>query len=602
MSIINLTINGRPCQTTQGSTILEAARANDFHIPTLCHLKGIHRFGTCRICVVEQVGAKNLQASCIVEAQEGMEVYTHSDRVRRARKTLYQLMISDHNKNCLSCIRNQDCDLQAMGRELGVLSDPYAGETNPGTPDFSESILRDSTKCILCRRCVTVCNDIQQVSVLNAQSRGFRTTVAPAANMRLGASNCTYCGQCVNVCPVGALAETSHKERVWQALGDPQKFAVVQTAPAVRVGIGECFGLEPGTSQTGKMVSALQVLGFDAIFDTNWGADLTIMEEGTEFLTRLKASLDGESVTLPMITSCSPGWVKFIENHYPDHLPHLSSCKSPHTMLGAVIKHYYAKKIGKKPEDMYVVSVMPCTAKKTEVARTEMSNDGLRNVDAVLTTRELGDMIRATGTNFLHLPEGKFDSPLGESSGAADIFGVTGGVMEAALRTVYEVICGRELPFPNLHVSPIVGLDTVKEATIKLEHVKPEWAAAEGFEVKIAVASGLAGARILMDQIVAGTSPYHFIEVMACPGGCITGGGQPRTHDIEGTRQARMAALYHEDEGKAMRKSHENPSLQAFYAEWGQPGCHASHEYLHTHYTPRGIYNELTTENFNLNR
>ncbi len=602
MSMINLTINGLPCQATKGSTILEAAIENDFHIPTLCHLKDVHKFGTCRICVVEQVGAKNLQASCMVEAQEGMEIYTHSDRVRRARKTLYQLMLSDHNKNCLSCIRNQDCDLQAMGRELGVLSDPYAGANNPGKPDFSESILRDSTKCILCRRCVTVCNDIQQVCVLNAQSRGFLTTVSPAANMRLGESNCTYCGQCVSVCPVGALAETSHKERVWQALGDPEKFVVVQTAPAVRVGIGECFGLEPGTSLTGKMVTALQVMGFDAVFDTNWGADLTIMEEGTEFLNRLKDTLTGKQATLPMMTSCSPGWVKYIENHFPDHLDHLSTCKSPHTMLGAVVKHYYAKKIGKNPEDMYVVSVMPCTAKKTEIARREMCNDGVPNVDAVLTTRELGDMIRSTGTNFLHLPDGQFDSPLGESTGAADIFGVTGGVTEAALRTVYEIICGRELPFPNLHVTPIVGLEQVKEATITLENVKPEWAAAEGFEVKIAVASGLAGAKILMEQIEAGTSPYHFIEVMACPGGCIVGGGQPRTHDIEATRKARMEALYREDEGKPLRKSHENASLQAFYEEWGQPGCHASHEYLHTHYTPRGIFNELTTENFNLNR
>jgi iron-only hydrogenase group A len=600
--MIELKINGKPCQAEKGSTILQAARQNDIHIPTLCHLENVHQFGTCRICVVEQSGAKNLQASCMVEAQEGMEIYTHSERVRMARKTLYQLMLSDHNKNCLSCIRNQDCDLQALGRELGVLSDPYAGETNPGTPDFSESILRDSTKCILCRRCVTVCNDIQGVSVLNAQSRGFRTTIAPAANMRLGESNCTYCGQCVNVCPVGALAETSHKERVWQALGDPNKFVVVQTAPAVRVGIGECFGLAPGTAQTGKMVSALRGMGFDAIFDTNWGADLTIMEEGTEFLGRLSASLTGAGATLPMITSCSPGWVKYIENHFPDHLEHLSTCKSPHTMLGAVIKHYYAKKIGKRPEDMYVVSVMPCTAKKTEIARREMCNEGLANVDAVLTTRELGDMIRSTGTNFLNLPEQDFDSPLGQSTGAADIFGLTGGVMEAALRSVYEIVCGRELPFPNLHVSPIVGLEQVKEASIKLEKVKPEWAAAEGFEIKIAVASGLAAARQLMEQIEAGKSPYHFIEVMACPGGCITGGGQPRTQDIEKTRIARMEALYREDEGKALRKSHENPSLQEFYKEWGQPGCHASHEYLHTHYTPRGIYNELTTEHFNLNR
>ncbi len=600
MSMINLTINGIPCQAKEGSTILEAALANDIHIPTLCHLPDVHKFGTCRICVVEQVGAKNLQASCMVEAKEGMEIYTHSERVRKARKALYQLIISDHNKNCLSCLRNQDCELQALGRELAVLGDPYAGETTfKGNVDISESITRDTTKCILCRRCVTVCNQIQGVSVLNAQNRGFNTTIAPVTGIKLGDTNCSFCGQCVTVCPTGALSSTVHEDRIWKALESFDKHVIVQTAPAVRVALGECFGLEPGTIQTGRMVAALRQMGFYRVFDTNWAADLTIMEEGTEFLQRFATALDGGNATLPMITSCSPGWVKFCENHFPEQLDHLSTCKSPHTMMGAVIKHFYAKKLGLKPEDVFVVSVMPCTAKKTEIARPEMQNDGLPNVDAVITTRELGDMIRAAGIDFMNLPEEEFDDPLGRSSGAADIFGTTGGVMEAALRTVYEIITGRELPFPDLHVSPIVGLEEIKEATIKLENVKSEWSAAEGFEVKVAVTSGLRGARKLMEQVEAGTSPYHFIEVMGCPGGCITGGGQPRTHDINGTRKARMEAIYRADEGKTLRKSHENPDIQAFYSEFaGEPGGHWSHEYLHTHYVKRGIYNELCNESF----
>ena len=598
MSTIRLTINGIECQAPAGSTILQAAKVNQIHIPTLCHLENVHQFGGCRICVVEQEGAKNLQASCMVEAKEGMVIHTNSERVRRARRTLYQLVISNHNQNCLSCARNQDCELQGLGYELGVRAAPYEGERFATPLDASVSITRDSSKCILCRRCVTVCNQVQGVSVLNAQNRGFHSLVAPAADMKLGASNCTYCGQCVNVCPVGALAESAHKERVFRALGNPDKYVVVQTAPAVRAAIGECFGMPAGTAQTGRMVAALRDLGFDKVFDTNWAADLTIMEEGTELLSRLKAALSGGETALPMMTSCSPGWVKYMEHTYPNHLEHLSTCKSPHMMLGAVIKSYYAKQLGKKPEDIYVVSVMPCTAKKTEIARAEMTNDGVHNVDAVLTTRELGEMIYSAGIDFLKLPEESFDDPLGQSTGAADIFGLTGGVMEAALRTVYEIVTGREIPFTNLHVRPIVGLGQIREAKIVLESVKPEWAGAEGFELQIAVASGLAGAKKLMQQVKDGTSPYHFIEVMGCPGGCITGGGQPRAEDMNTVRQKRMEALYQEDEGKALRKSHENPSITAFYEQWGEPGGHASHEYLHTHYTPRGIFNELTNETF----
>ena len=605
MAEIKLTINGKECTAPAGSTILQAAERNVIHIPKLCYLEGIHQYGACRICVVEQINppAKNLQASCMVEARNGMVIETNNAKVQEARKTMYELLLSNHDKKCLTCARNQDCEFQALGRELGVEESPYEGERDLRPIDVSESLTRDPNKCILCRRCVSVCNKIQTTSILTAENRGFQTVITPAFGLPIGNTACTYCGQCVVVCPVGALKETSHKDRVLRAINDPNKHVVVQPAPAVRVGIGECFGLPAGTCETGKLAAALHRMGFDDVFDTNWGADLTILEEGTEFLERFRAVLSGGVATLPMMTSCSPGWIQFIEHNYPEHLENLSTCKSPHQMFGAVVKSYYAKKLGKKPEDMYVVSIMPCTAKKTECARPEMQNDGVPNVDAVLTTRELGDMIKAMGINFLGLPEEKFDDPLGFSTGAADIFGVTGGVMEAALRTVYEIITGRELPFPNLHVSPIVGLEEIREATIKLENVKPEWRAAEGFEVKIAVTSGFAGARKLMEQIKEGTSPYHFIEVMGCPGGCITGGGQPRPQeDINIVRQKRMEAIYGEDERKVVRKSHENKSLMDFYKEWGEPGCHASHEYLHTHYVKRGKYNELTEETFVVNK
>ncbi len=605
MADIKLTINGKECTAPEGSTILQAAELNGIHIPKLCYLEGINQYGACRICVVEQVSppAKNLQASCMVEAKNGMVINTNNERVQEARRTMYELLLSNHDKKCLTCPRNQDCEFQALGRELGVEDSPYEGERILKPIDVSESLTRDPNKCILCRRCVNVCKNIQTTSILTAENRGFQTIITPGFGLPIGNTACTFCGQCVVVCPVGALRETSHKDRVLKALNDPTKHVVVQPAPAVRVGIGECFGLPAGSCETGKLAAALRRMGFDEVFDTNWGADLTIMEEGTEFLSRFRSVITGGVAELPMLTSCSPGWIQFVEHNFPDELDHLSSCKSPHQMFGAVVKSYYAKKIGKKPEDMYVVSIMPCTAKKTECARPEMQNDGVPNVDAVLTTRELGDMIKSMGIDFLSLPDEEFDAPLGFSTGAADIFGVTGGVMEAALRTVYEIITGRELPFPNLHVSPIVGLEQIREATIKLENVKPEWKAAEGFEVKIAVTSGYDGARKLMNQVKDGTSPYHFIEVMGCPGGCITGGGQPRPkQDINVVRQKRMEAIYGEDERKLVRKSHENQSLLEFYKEWGEPGGHNSHEYLHTHYVKRGKYNELTKENFVVNK
>ena len=605
MAEIKLTINGKECTAPAGSTILQAAERNGIHIPKLCYLEGIHQYGACRICVVEQINppAKNLQASCMVEARNGMVIETNNAKVQEARKTMYELLLSNHDKKCLTCARNQDCEFQALGRELGVEESPYEGERDLRPIDVSESLTRDPNKCILCRRCVSVCNKIQTTSILTAENRGFQTVITPAFGLPIGNTACTYCGQCVVVCPVGALKETSHKDRVLRAINDPNKHVVVQPAPAVRVGIGECFGLPAGTCETGKLAAALHRMGFDDVFDTNWGADLTILEEGTEFLERFRAVLSGGVATLPRMTCCCRGGSQWMEHSSREHWVPRATCEAPERRFGAVVKSYYAKKLGKKPEDMYVVSIMPCTAKKTECARPEMQNDGVPNVDAVLTTRELGDMIKAMGINFLGLPEEKFDDPLGFSTGAADIFGVTGGVMEAALRTVYEIITGRELPFPNLHVSPIVGLEEIREATIKLENVKPEWRAAEGFEVKIAVTSGFAGARKLMEQIKEGTSPYHFIEVMGCPGGCITGGGQPRPQeDINIVRQKRMEAIYGEDERKVVRKSHENKSLMDFYKEWGEPGCHASHEYLHTHYVKRGKYNELTEETFVVNK
>jgi len=601
MSDISLIINGKDCIAPEGSNILQAAEMNGIHIPKLCYMEGINQYGACRICLVEQVlpPAKNLLASCMAEVAEGMVIETNTKKVRDARRTMYELLLSNHDQDCLACVRNQECEFQALGKELGITECRFTGERIEYPIDVSESITRNPNKCILCRRCINVCKDVQTTAVLGAEDRGFKTHISPAFGLPIGASSCTFCGQCVEVCPVGALTETSHKERVYRALASKDKHVVVQPAPAVRVGIGECFGLPSGCCETGRLAAALRRMGFDDVFDTNWGADLTILEEGTEFLQRFEATLSGEGAFLPMITSCSPGWIQFIEKYFPEQLEYLSTCKSPHQMFGAVAKSYYADKIEKKPEDIYVVSVMPCTAKKSECARPELVNDGVPNVDAVITTRELGDMIKEMGIDFMSLPEEDFDAPLGLSTGAADIFGVTGGVMEAALRTVYEIITGRDLPFDKLHVKPIMGTKQIKEAVIRLDDVKPEWKAAEGFEVKIAVTSGFEGARILMKQIENGKSPYHFIEVMGCPGGCVTGGGQPRPkEDIGIVRQKRIDALYREDEGKPFRKSHENPALLEFYEEWGGAGCNRSHEYLHTRYTPRGIMGQLTDENF----
>ena len=589
--MVNLTINNKPVCVEEGSTILEAAKQVNILIPSLCYLEGVHKLGACRICVVEVEGVRTLQASCITAVREGMVVLTNSERVKKARKNLYELILSDHPKDCLNCQRNQNCELQKLGELLNVKDVRFSGQKSKAILDNSSpAIIRDTSKCILCRRCVTVCNEIQGVGVINAQQRGFRTLIGPAADLQLNSVNCAFCGQCTLVCPVGALQEQDSQETVWKALNDKGKRVMVQTAPAIRAALGEEFGYEPGTLVTGQMVTALREMGFADVFNTNFAADVTILEEGSEFLARVKKLFSSEEVALPMITSCSPGWIKFVEHTFPGELEHLSTCKSPHMMLGALAKSYYSAKIGVAPEDTFVVSVMPCTAKKFEITRPEMVNDGNPNVDAVLTTRELAHMIKEAGVDFRALAPSSFDNPLGLSTGAADIFAVTGGVMEAALRTVYEVVTGRELPFAKLHVQPLVGLEQIKTAELTLENPLPEYQFLAGFTVRVAVTSGLKGARTLLEQVAKGESPYHFIEVMGCPGGCISGGGQPRP-TTQAIRQKRLEAIYREDEGKKLRKSHENPFVQALYTEFlERPLGQKSHELLHTHYTARGIF------------
>ena len=590
MVMINLTINNKVIQVEEGTTIFDAAKQNNILIPHFCYMENVHQIGSCRICVVDVEGGKTLMASCVTEVKEGMIVQTNSERVRNVRKVIYELMLSDHPKECLSCWRNQNCELQDLGNLIQISEFRYEGAKSKDIIDSSSpSIIRDSSKCILCRRCVTVCNDIQGVGLMNPHHRGFPTFIGPSEDELLGESVCTNCGQCVLVCPVGALKEKDSTAIVWEALYDKSKTVVVQAAPAVRAALGEIFGYEPGTLVTGKMASALHELGFNYVFDTNFAADLTIMEEGSEFLGRVKNAFTSpeKNAVLPMITSCSPGWIKFMEHRYPDQLAHLSSCKSPHMMLGALTKSYFTEKVNLDPANIFVVSVMPCTAKKFEITRPEMFSNGLADVDAVITTRELGRMIKDAGIDFNKLPDGEFDSPLGLSTGAADIFGTTGGVMEAALRTVYELVTGRELPADNLHIEPLEGLDRIKTADVKIENPLEPFSFLEGITVKVAVTSGLKGAAILLDEIKKGISPYHFIEIMGCPGGCISGGGQPRPVN-DAIRTKRLEAIYREDEGKILRKSHENKDVIMLYNDFlGVPLGHKSHELLHTIYTPR---------------
>jgi iron-only hydrogenase group A len=538
---------------------------------------------------VEVLGAKSLVASCAMPVAEGMKVKTNTRRVREARKTVVDLLLSEHDGDCQTCNRSGDCELQSLARELGIQEIRYGGERSGKGKDVSTpALVRDTSKCIMCRRCVTVCNQVQGVGALFPQGRGFKTVIGPAFASSLADVVCVQCGQCAAVCPVGAISEHDDVDKVWAALDDPTKTVVVQTAPAIRAALGECFDYPPGTLVTGKMVSALKRLGFAGVFDTNFTADLTIIEEGTELLTRLKTALvDKKPVALPMFTSCSPGWIKYMEHFWPEMTDHLSTCKSPQQMFGAVAKTYYAEKIGKKPQDMFVVSIMPCTAKKYEAARPEMNSSGAQDVDVVLTTRELGRMIHQAGIDFRTLPDSQMDSPMGLGSGAADIFANTGGVMEAALRTVWEIVTGKELPFEKLHVAPIAGLTGVKEASATITGAVPEWSFLEGVTVNVAVAHGLGNAAKVLQAVKDGEANYHFIEVMTCPGGCIGGGGQPRLTTNE-TRLARIAAIYKEDEGKQLRKSHKNPAIAQIYKEFlEKPLGHKSHELLHTKYKTR---------------
>ncbi|HOV63499.1 MAG TPA: NADH-dependent [FeFe] hydrogenase, group A6 [Spirochaetia bacterium] len=585
----NVSINGKNIVVDEGTTVLKAARKAGVDIPTLCFLEGKPPLGACRVCIVEVEGAKSLMAACSTPVNEGMKVHTNTKKVREARRTVVELLLSEHEGSCQSCDRSEDCELRDIAHALGIRELRYEGAKAPRIVDESTpALVRDSGKCVKCRRCVAVCSEIQGVGALFPQKRGYASVIGPAFTRKLDSVACVQCGQCAAVCPVGAISERSHIESVLEALEDPKKHVVVQTAPAIRAALGECFGYPPGTLVTGKMVTALRELGFDAVFDTNFAADLTIMEEGTELLSRLTRVIkEGKEVPLPMFTSCSPGWIKFAEYYYPEFLPNISTCKSPQQMFSAVAKTYYANKAGVDPAHMVVVSVMPCTAKKFECQRPEMNASGYTDVDYVLTTRELAQMIDMAGIEFENLTDGKMDSPLGESSGAADIFANSGGVMEAALRTVYEIVTGRELPMENLHVKPVVGLAGIKDAVVKLEKVTPAWSFLEGVEVKVAVAHGLGNAARLLNSIKEGKSSYHFVEIMTCPGGCIGGGGQPRFTDDE-VRKARMAAIYKEDEGKPIRKSHLNPDIKKIYEEFlKKPLGEKSHHLLHTTYSKR---------------
>ncbi|MBR7117466.1 MAG: [Clostridia bacterium] len=578
MEMLNVKVNGIAVSVPKGATILEAARKAGVEIPTLCFMKEKNEIGACRICVVEATGARGLVTACVYPVTEGMEIQTNTPKVRAARKTTLELILSTHDQNCLSCVRSTNCELQKLCLEYGVDSKAFEGFKPTYELDTSvPHLVRDNNKCILCRRCVAACNE-QYVSVIGANNRGIDTCIGQPFDMPLANTSCISCGQCTVVCPTGALVEADDTAEVWAALADPTKHVVVQTAPAIRATLGECFGMPIGTNVEGKMVAALRRLGFEQVFDTNTAADFTIVEEATELLERVK-----NGGKLPLITSCSPGWIKFCEYYYPEYIDHLSSCKSPQQMGGALIKTYWAEKMGYKPEDIFVVSIMPCTAKKYECGRDDECAAGMGNqdVDVVLTTRELSRMINRAGIKFTDLPDEEFDTALGVDTGAAVIFGATGGVMEAALRTANDVLTGKDND--NLVYEEVRGTAGIKEVTYNIA----------GMDIKVAVASGIANAKVIMDKIASGEADWTFVEIMACPGGCVNGGGQPiqpqYVRDTVDLKAERAKALYSQDEAMTIRKSHQNPVVNEVYEKFfgGGYGCHKAHEILHTSYVKR---------------
>ena len=577
--LISLTIDGIEVKVPKSTTILEAAKQAGIDIPTLCFLKDINEVGDCRMCIVEVEGRRGFATSCIQTVEEGMVVHTHTPNVLEARHVILDLIISNHAKDCLTCTRSGNCELQTLAVKFNVLNVEFPGEmTKHKVDDLSPSIVRDFNKCILCRRCVAACKNIQKIGAIDCINRGFESCISTVGDHSLNDVNCTNCGQCIQACPTGALHEKETINDVWVKLKDPDTYVVVQTAPAVRVALGEEFGMPIGTNVKGKMVTALKRLGFDKVFDTNTGADFTIIEEAHEFIERLN-----ENDNLPMITSCSPGWVKYIEMNYPELLPHLSTCKSPHQMFGALTKTYFAKKEGINPEKIYVVSVMPCIAKKFERQRDELKNNGLYDVDNVITTRELSRMIKQANIEFEKLEDSEFDEPMGEATGAAAIFGTTGGVMEAALRTAQDTLTGKDLP--KIDFEQVRGGEGIKRATVKIGKK----------DLKVVAASGLANAQKIMEEIKSGKADYQFVEIMACPGGCIMGGGQPikssKIRRETNVRKLRSDALYSIDEKSKIRKSHENPVVKKIYAEYlEEPGSYRAHKLLHTHYVEREKY------------
>ena len=592
---VNLRIDNIAVSVEEGTTILEAARKVNIRIPTLCHHEDLCVAGNCRVCMVEQKGSDRLLPSCAMPVSEGMEIQTNSLKVRSARKQIIELLVSEHRADCTRCYKNGKCELQELASEYIIGENGFIDLVPLKVltiDNFSPSIIKDDSKCIRCQRCVRTCDQLQNIGALTVAYKGKDMKISSFYEKPMYEVVCTNCGQCVNRCPTGALTEKTYLEQVWSAINHEKKHVVVQTAPAVRIALGEALGMPAGEIVTGKMVSALRRLGFDSVLDTDFTADLTIIEEGNELLQRLKKVLvDGDkSVKIPMTTSCSPGWVKFIEHTFPEYLDNVSTAKSPQQMFGSLAKTYYAKKIEVEADDIVSVSIMPCTAKKYEADRPEMRSSGYKDVDFVLTTRELALMIKQAGIDFASLPEDEYDSFMGESSGAAVIFGASGGVMEAALRTAYEVVTGREVPFEDLNITPVRGMEEIKEATIKIENPLPEWSFLDGVELKTCVAHGLSNAKKVMEAVKEGKVDYHFIEIMACPGGCLGGGGQP-IPTSPAIREKRSQAIYREDSMKPIRKSHENPEVLQIYEEFlKKPLGKKSHELLHTHYTERNRY------------